>query len=289
MEPIFLITDSSSILCDGLKVSLSRAGHKILYFNITDNAIEFDGRNVASEDENIIFTVRTYNISCALFVPSILSDEIKATDNIDSKIANIIKKVVENGVNKIILLSSIWAKPDEPRGRHHFLWQIEELIRHLDTNIEVLRLPLVYGVKGSVIHSLIEDSIRRFIMLVPKSTETSLLFVDDLAGIISNKIQSVGAVRRARYIFSPKRVKMEDIVRCARLSAQRRGPLLVVNDIFYRLLSKFFGIKKRDVYIRVKRDFFRDIDISWNGFDDDFSYSFKDAIDWVDTIAVEKM
>jgi len=289
MQSILLIVDNTSMLSNGFRWALSKLGHKIIYLSIFDNTVNIDGKSDKLEDTGFISMLKKYNVTIAIFIPSILSAEVELRNDINDRLNQLIRLIFKNGVNRLILLSSVWAKPDEPKGRHHYLWRIEETVRYLDVDIKVFRIPLVYGIEEDIIHSLVNDSITRFLMVVPDSPETALLFIDDLAGIISNSIQSEGPFQRARYIIPPKRIKIQDIVRNSMASSTRKGILLIVNDIFYRLLSKLFDFKKRGIYIRVKKDFFRNIEISWDGFDDGFSYNFKDVIDYIDKVSEVKV
>ncbi|MGQ9705997.1 MAG: hypothetical protein ACUVWP_03205 [bacterium] len=289
MEPILLIVDDISFLSNGVKWALSRSGHRIIYLSMKDNVVNMNGKTDELNDDNLVSIIRSNYIKVALFIPAILSSEVVNIIDMDSRLNHLIRVIFKEGVNKIIFLSSIWSKPDEPKGRHYYLWQMEEVIRRIIPNIEIFRISAVFGIEEDVIQSFVKDSMNRFLMVVPHSKETALLFIDDLADILSNNIQSNIQVKRVRYIIPPKRITIDDIARHSRITVMRGGILLVFNDFFYRLFARLFGYKKRNIYISVVRDFFREIYISYDGFDDDFSYNFKDIIEWIDGIAEGKV
>ena len=132
------------------------------------------------------------------------------------------------GVSKTIYVSGAGAAPDAPRHWFRAKWRAEEAVRSSGDDWTIVRPTWVFGPADVSLNRFL--GFARYLPFVPLtsigSQRLAPVFVDDVAGVVADALESPAAVGQVFEVGGPEVLSMRDVVRRALRVAGIRRPLL---------------------------------------------------------------
>lgn len=156
--------------------------------------------------------------------------------------ANVLSAAKKSGVDKVILLSFLRARPDCGSGYHESKWRTEELVRSAGLEYTIFKAGVIYG-QGDHLLDHISHALHSFPIFMNVGFKPVLmrpLAVEDLARIMAAALTQGALANKTVPIMGPEEINLVEAVKRIAKVAGRKPIIFPAPLWLHRVMASVF-------------------------------------------------